>query len=356
MTVWAGTVNPCKKYTAICVCAMQTWNRLCAKRSAEFSRMEDFMETKKRGRAVDYLKGIGFGILMIFLFYVVQFAVMFVVIVVNIVLGMSQMSGDMQAVMASYMDEVQSPEFLTMATAFMTAATTLVFGLWYKLQYGRKFMKNHFDGFKERVLTGKNILVFFLLGVACYYIELDISSLIALVSPDAMESFQELMADVTGGSPLVSLIFVVILAPIGEECLFRGLVQRKFLKWMPVVPALILQAVIFGVFHLNIVQGIYVLILGLAAGYVAYRCNSVLPAIFIHFVNNGWSMLMGYLPESILNIDILWILMPIVPIALLVLVVKFMPGSLMEGPKMADDMPAEAVPVLSGTKTEAGEV
>lgn len=291
------------------------------------------METVEKGRAKDYLKGIGFGVLMIVLFYAVQFGVEIPTIMVSTFIRIAKAGGDVESVMATYAQDIQSPEFLTIIMAIVTAATALVFGIWYKLLYARKFMQNGFARTKKYVLTGKNILVFFLLGVISYFVSLVISSVIALVSPDSIEQFAEMMGRVTGGSKLVTFAFTVILAPIGEECLFRGILQKQLMKWLPVLPALILQSLFFGIFHLNIVQGLYVLALGFVAGYAAYRCKSVLPAIFIHFVNNGISMIISNLPVTVLNNYLLWIVAPIVPLVLLVLVVKFMPGKLMEVPK-----------------------
>lgn len=290
------------------------------------------METTRKGKISDYLKAAGLGLLFILLFYVIQVIVMAGVMFIKIFLDIAQAGGDASTVMTSLMEDAQSPEFLTYASAVMTVATTLVFGIWYKLQYGRKFMQTKFQDFKKHVLTRKNIVVFFLTGLSCYFIELGISSIIALISPNIMESYLENMGTIMSGNPLIVFLFVGLLAPIGEECLFRGLLLRKYLQWLPVVPALIVQAVIFGIFHMNIVQGLYVLIIGLAAGYTAYRCKSVLPAIFIHFVNNTMPSILNLMPESVTNNNILWVLVPIFVIALLVIVIKYMPGKWMGMP------------------------
>lgn len=284
------------------------------------------MDKKKNS----YFKGIGFGILMVILFYVIQFAVMFAMIFAKLIPVIANAGGDTQAVMNSYMKSVQEPEFLTLATAVATAATALVFGLWYKLRYAKKSMGSYFQNLKQNIMTKKNFLVFLMSGICCYWFMVVISLTVSVLFPSAWDMYGDMMGAATGGNPFFTFVFVVLLAPIGEECFFRGILQRKFMNWMPVVPAIILQTVFFGIFHMNLVQGIGVLGLGIVAGYVSYRCNSVLPAIFLHFVNNGFSMLITYLPDSVKENSIVLLLIAIVSFALLFVVIKFVPGKLME--------------------------
>lgn len=284
------------------------------------------METKKNC----YFKGIGFGILMLILFYAIQFIVMFAMVIVKLIPMIANAGGDTQALMDNYMKSVQEPEFLTLATAVATGATALVFGLWYKLKYAKKSMESYFTNLKQNIMTKKNFLFFVMAGICSYWFMLVISITVSIVSPSAWDMYRDMMGAATGGNPFFTFIFVVLLAPIGEECAFRGILQKKFMKWMPVVPAIIMQAVFFGIFHMNLVQGIGVLGLGIVAGYATYRCNSVLPAIFLHFVNNGFSTLITYLPDSIKGNDIILVLMAAVSFVLLFVVVKFMPGKLLE--------------------------
>ncbi len=290
------------------------------------------MEATKKGKVSDYLKAAGLGILAIALFYLIQILVMMGMMFVGMFLDIIRVGGENQEA-SSLVSQMQSPEFLTSATAVMTAVTTLVFGIWYKLRYGRKFMETRFQSFRQYVLTRKNVLVFLLLGLSCYFIEIIIANVIAVVSPDVMELYLEGMEGIMGGNSVVVFFFTGLLAPIGEECLFRGLILKKYLKWLPVVPAILLQAVFFGIFHMNYVQGIYVLIIGTVAGYVAYRCKSVLPAIFIHFVNNTMPSVLRAVPESVQENYVLWTVIGVLALVLLIAVIKYMPGELMEVPE-----------------------
>lgn len=95
-------------------------------------------------------------------------------------------------------------------------------------------------------------------------------------------------------SPLGYLV-VGILAPICEEMVFRGAVLRSLLTvfkqknhWW----AIAASALLFGVMHLNFLQGIHAFIIGLLLGWMYYRTNSIVPGIVFHWVNNTVAFVM----------------------------------------------------------------
>ena len=93
------------------------------------------------------------------------------------------------------------------------------------------------------------------------------------------------------GPFLVAFITVGIIAPIAEEFLFRGVVFNTLKKRFSPVWTIVIQGVLFGVFHLNLVQGSYATLLGMVFGYVTYKTKSLWPAIIMHIVNNSMSFI-----------------------------------------------------------------
>lgn len=75
-----------------------------------------------------------------------------------------------------------------------------------------------------------------------------------------------------------------ILAPITEEILFRGLVQRTLLPWGKRF-AILCSAFVFGIFHGNLFQAPYAFLVGLVLGYVACE-YSIAWAMVLHMMNN----------------------------------------------------------------------
>lgn len=90
------------------------------------------------------------------------------------------------------------------------------------------------------------------------------------------------------------LVTAVIAAPFVEEMVFRGVVMRGLLSRLGVVVTIALQAVLFGLAHVDPVRGAgnlgLVVILsgvGVALGVAAYLLRRIGPAIVAHALFNG---------------------------------------------------------------------
>ena len=79
-------------------------------------------------------------------------------------------------------------------------------------------------------------------------------------------------------------LYAGILAPITEELLFRGLIQRTMLPFGKKL-AIVISAFTFGLFHGNLIQTPYAFVVGLVLGYVAAEYN-ILWAMVLHMINN----------------------------------------------------------------------
>lgn len=87
---------------------------------------------------------------------------------------------------------------------------------------------------------------------------------------------------------LTLAIQVVITAPILEELLFRGIILNGLLSKYKknYKKAIIISALIFGIAHLNIPQGVNAFIIGIIIGGIYYCTGSMKLSIFAHFINN----------------------------------------------------------------------
>ncbi|GEM_PF-5729090 len=96
---------------------------------------------------------------------------------------------------------------------------------------------------------------------------------------------------------LLILFFSVIAAPALEELLCRGLIYRRLRTYTGVLPALLLSALFFALFHLNPVRSIYAFFLGLVLADL-YEISGSLPAVILtHAAANAASLLITYLPS-----------------------------------------------------------
>lgn len=91
---------------------------------------------------------------------------------------------------------------------------------------------------------------------------------------------------------------VGIFAPVVEEMVFRGAVLRTLVdmfnrQWHWV--AIVLSALLFGVIHMNLAQGLHAFVIGLLLGWMYYRTSSIIPGILLHWINNSVAYLMFHL-------------------------------------------------------------
>lgn len=84
------------------------------------------------------------------------------------------------------------------------------------------------------------------------------------------------------------MVFVslVILPPIVEELLFRGLIFRGFLKYFTPVVAALVTSVLFGVAHGQFNVGIDTFALSLVLCFLTYKTGSLWPSIVVHAAKN----------------------------------------------------------------------
>ena len=103
---------------------------------------------------------------------------------------------------------------------------------------------------------------------------------------------------------------VGILAPIGEEMVFRGAILRILLtantqqpapdsrQPSPIIPIAI-SAAIFALIHLNPAQMPHAFLVGMLLGWIYWRTGSILPTILFHWVNNSTAYVVyNLLPQS----------------------------------------------------------
>ena len=100
---------------------------------------------------------------------------------------------------------------------------------------------------------------------------------------DQMSDAFSTIATDTAGIYLLTVLF----APILEEILFRGIIQKGLInKGVKPAKAIIFSALAFGIFHLNPWQTVNAFLLGLVLGVVYYKTKSLLMPILLHAFNN----------------------------------------------------------------------
>ena len=167
------------------------------------------------------------------------------------------------------------------------------------------------------------LLCIFLSGQLVYQIIMIIAeTLLNLLGLSAMAGMAAVSMD---SSDFGMFLYGGILAPITEELLFRGLVQRTLMPYGKRF-AILCSAFTFGIFHGNLFQAPYAFLVGLVLGYVACE-YSIAWAMVLHMVNNlvlgdVIVRLTSGLPEMVTGLVIWAILLPAAIVAVVVMIAK----------------------------------
>lgn len=104
------------------------------------------------------------------------------------------------------------------------------------------------------------------------------------VPPESANPFLPFLEE--PGRRLVIALYVIGVAPLVEEIVFRGVVQRRLEQRMRPAAAIPTAALIFAGLHLLPRVLVPLLVLGAALGYVTWATRSLWPAVLLHAANN----------------------------------------------------------------------
>ena len=127
----------------------------------------------------------------------------------------------------------------------------------------------------------------------------------------------------------LGIICISVLGPVLEEMLFRGAITKVLLQKYSPVKAIILSALIFGIFHINPAQVVGAVLSGVLFAWLYYKTGSLVPGILIHILNNSLSVFLSlHYPDVEYTSDLLgeptyWICLA-VAVALLAVSYKVM--------------------------------
>ena len=102
----------------------------------------------------------------------------------------------------------------------------------------------------------------------------------------------------TVGQFLVAMVVIAVIPAIGEEALFRGILQRNVSIWTGNVHVGIwVAAALFSAIHVQFLGFFPRMLLGALFGYLYVWSGNIWVPMLAHFVNNGFTVLMVYLRQ-----------------------------------------------------------
>lgn len=157
------------------------------------------------------------------------------------------------------------------------------------------------------------VLPLVLLGVAAAFFVSCVLSLLPL--PESLiESYMESSQGLTSGSLPVMILVTVIVAPIVEEVVFRGLIFSRLKKAMNVWVAIVISSLLFGLMHGQLLWVIYAFVFGMLLAIIAERLNTIGASIILHMAFN----LVGVFGENINMVN--WQMLIVVVVSLVIMI------------------------------------
>ena len=216
------------------------------------------------------------------IYYVIMNVAVTAVVFVDVIIR------EIQAIMSGGMGDMEQLMNSAMSNAWgyllAGAAGMIILFCW----KGSKFWR------EEIWARGKPMKVGTFFGILAVFLGCQLA---ATIGATILEMFLNLfdmsiMRVMESASPTVDslslFLYMAIWAPISEEILFRGLIQRLLMPHGKKF-AIFCSAFLFGIFHGNLIQTPYAFLVGLVLGYVAAE-YSIAWAMLLHMINN---MLLG---------------------------------------------------------------
>ena len=104
--------------------------------------------------------------------------------------------------------------------------------------------------------------------------------------------YEEMAAISDGKSLAVQILWMGIAAPFGEEMVFRILMFLRMREHMRLVPAALLNGLLFGIYHGSVIQGIYAGLLGFIFALLLEWSGCLASSILLHIAANCWPLIM----------------------------------------------------------------
>lgn len=156
----------------------------------------------------------------------------------------------------------------------------LLFGYWYSCSFEPFSLK---PAAIRRFSNPGMIFGVLILSIGLQYVVNYVFNITAAINSEWLDAFLDLDM---GTQNFGLILYAIILAPINEELLFRGVTFGYLKKAMPFWLANLIQALLFGIYHMNVMQAVYAFVIGLFLGYVCQKGGSIFYSILLHIIYN----------------------------------------------------------------------
>ena len=175
--------------------------------------------------------------------------------------------------------ETQYGYFITFLSAFIAA---FVFYFVFK----EECKKN--DGFSHayhlKQMKRRNLVKVILLGGTAGP---GLSRLLSLIRiKSILEDYEKVSSTLLNGPVILQIISLTIIVPVTEELIYRGVVYLRLRKELGRKTGMVITSLVFGLFHFNLLQGMYAFLLSFLLLFVFEKYRTIIACILLHGTAN----------------------------------------------------------------------
>ena len=134
-----------------------------------------------------------------------------------------------------------------------------------------------------------------------------------------------LMPQKTFGGITIFIIGMALVPAIFEELFFRKWILNSSKKYGKTF-AVLFSALLFGMYHMNVNQGIFAMLLGIVLGVIAIKTGTIKYTVLLHFLNNGYACLGMILGEESIGFKFLFNTVMAIAIVGAMIIIKNLPS------------------------------
>lgn len=202
----------------------------------------------------------------------------------------------------SLLGQTENASMVKVLIGFNHLMTFLVSSMAYVFIFYRHKMKEwlqlyHFNPLLLILFPLALFSLYPLMGYTAFFVnKLELPEFLQKMDQDAMTTLSRLLTMENLGDLAANLLLVGVLAGVGEELLFRGIIQKEIIKyWRKPHAAIWITSVLFGLFHFQVVGFLPKMGIGLVLGYAYHYSGSLILPMIIHILNNSLATVSLYL-------------------------------------------------------------
>ena len=97
---------------------------------------------------------------------------------------------------------------------------------------------------------------------------------------------------------LLLVLTTVILSPLAEEMIFRGMTYRRIRQYAGNRPAVLISSLLFGLYHMNMIQFLFAFAVGILLARLYERTKTLIVPVVCHAAVNAWELFLEFVIDQ----------------------------------------------------------